>query len=362
MKKTLLFLLAGAALTLSAQEGQSYGAIQVGEAFRKDTNFYKSGLTYGFSTGHWFTNQWALDLKALRTQQDIRSTGVSSHEYQGLASVLFNFKPGADNWYPYLAAGLGATRVHPPLSSSDQNKLSYHVGVGLMGHIQDRVIAQFDVKAVRVPLSDGNHSEALALLGIGYTWGGGHKAAPVPVPAPAPEPAPEPKPAPAPEPVAPPPPPPAPAPAPEPPKPVVPPAPPTPPPPPSKIVLDDALLRFANGKAELGADAIAAIKKVAKDLKAYPGSYTLEVSGYTSSIGGKAFNKALSKKRADAVAKILVADGIPAAKITTVGMGPEKPIADNKTKEGQAKNRRVEIDVKVKDGKAEIRKTETPLH
>lgn len=167
---------------------------------------------------------------------------------------------------------------------------------------------------------------------------------------------PEPKPEPKVEPVAPPPPPP---PAPEPPKEVAKPVPPPPPPPPAKIVLDEAVLHFANGKAELGPDATAAIQKVAEGLKAYPGDYKLEVSGHTSSVGGKALNKALAKRRADAVAKVLVDSGIPAAKVTTVGVGPDKPIADNATKEGQAKNRRVEIDVQVKDGKAEVRKTET---
>ena len=168
---------------------------------------------------------------------------------------------------------------------------------------------------------------------------------------------PEPKPVP----VAPPPPPPPP-PAPEPPKEIAKPVPPPPPPPPpAKIVLDEAVLHFANNKAELGADATSAIQKVADGLKAYPGAYSLEVSGHTSSLGGKALNKALAKRRADAVAKVLVDSGIPASKITTTGVGPDKPIADNATKEGQAKNRRVEIDVKVGDGKAEVRKTETGI-
>ena len=124
-------------------------------------------------------------------------------------------------------------------------------------------------------------------------------------------------------------------------------------------MLDEAVLHFANGKAELGPDAKAAIQKVADGLKTYPGDYTLVVSGHTSSVGSMALNKSLSKLRADAVANILVDSGIPASRVTTVGAGPEKPIADNKTKEGQAKNRRVEIDVKVSDGKAEVRKNET---
>jgi len=59
------------------------------------------------------------------------------------------------------------------------------------------------------------------------------------------------------------------------------------------------------------------------------------------------------------VAKILVASGVPAARISTVGVGPDQPIAENATKAGQATNRRVEIDVKVSDGKTEVRKTVT---
>jgi outer membrane protein OmpA-like peptidoglycan-associated protein len=123
--------------------------------------------------------------------------------------------------------------------------------------------------------------------------------------------------------------------------------------------LDEAVLHFANGKSELGPEATAAIQKVADGLKTYPGDYTLEVSGHTSSQGGKALNKALSKQRAEAVAKVLVDSGIAKKRIVTVGVGPDKPIADNATKEGQAKNRRVEIDVRIKDGKAEVRKNTT---
>ena len=354
MKKLLLFLLTGTAMTLSAQQGQSYGVVDLGWSFRSQNNYYDNGLVFGLGTGHWFTDRWALDLKALRTNQGVSQTEVLTHEYQGLGSVLFNLRPGADNWYPYLAAGVGGTRIHPPLADSDQTKFNYHVGVGLMGHLTERVIVQLDVKALDVPLTGGgHHHDVLALGGIGYTWGGGKKAAqaPAPAPAPDPEPAPEPKPEPKPEPVAPPPPPPPPVP--------VEVAKPVPPPPPAKIVLDEAVLHFANGKAELGADAVTAIQKVAEGLKAYPGDYTLVVSGYTSSLGGKARNKSLAKRRADAVAKILVDSGILPAKVSTVGVGPDKPLADNATKEGQAKNRRVEIDVKVNDGKAEIRKTKT---
>lgn len=131
------------------------------------------------------------------------------------------------------------------------------------------------------------------------------------------------------------------------------------PPPPARIVLDEARLHFANGKAEVDAEGAEAIQKVAESLKAYQGEYTLVVTGYTSSVGGKAFNKALSKRRADAVAKVLEEAGIPKDRVSTVGAGPDNPVADNATREGQARNRRVEIEVKVKDGHAEVRKTVT---
>lgn len=355
MKKTLLFLLAGSALTLSAQQGQAWVMGHVGQTFFESGAHLKDKLNYGLGVGHWYTDRWGLDLRALQNdlQLDPNPLGIgSAKQTHLLASGLFNLRPGAENWYPYLAAGIGGTNVESPYSGKGEatTRFNYHGGVGVMGKLAENFMLDLNAKAVRVELPT-SRTEYLATLGLGYTWGGGRKATYVPPPPPPP--APEPKPEPKPEPVAPPPPPP---PAPEPPKEV---AKPVPPPPPAKIVLDEAVLHFANGKADLGPGASAAIQKVAESLKAYPGDYALEVSGHTSSVGGKALNKALSKRRADAVAKILVDSGIPAAKITTVGVGPDKPIADNKTKEGQAKNRRVEIDVKVKDGKAEVRKIST---
>jgi OOP family OmpA-OmpF porin len=129
----------------------------------------------------------------------------------------------------------------------------------------------------------------------------------------------------------------------------------------AKIVLDEAVLHFANGKSVVPAQGVEAISKVAGSLKAYNGQYSLVVTGYTSSVGSAAYNKTLSKRRADAVAKVLVAEGIPADAIQTVGAGPDQPLADNKTKAGQAKNRRVEIDVKASGQQTETQKIETSV-
>jgi outer membrane protein OmpA-like peptidoglycan-associated protein len=70
------------------------------------------------------------------------------------------------------------------------------------------------------------------------------------------------------------------------------------------------------------------------------------VEGYTDSLGHPAYNKNLSKMRAEVVKRHLVDKGISAEKIETVGMGPENPIASNETFEGRKLNRRIEISFK----------------
>ena len=76
--------------------------------------------------------------------------------------------------------------------------------------------------------------------------------------------------------------------------------------------------------------------------KEYP-ALRVEISGHTSDEGKRDFNMKLSRKRAEAVKLFLVSAGIDEKRIGTVGYGPDKPIADNETKEGKEKNRRIEF-------------------
>jgi outer membrane protein OmpA-like peptidoglycan-associated protein len=342
MKITALtaLILLGAGLSLAAQEGQTWATLQGGEAFRRDTNVYQNGMAYGVGGGTWFSNRWGLDLKALRTDQPARYLGYpDTHEYLGLGSIIFNVGGTGGHWLPYLAAGAGGSRLHAPFASAS-TRLNEHAGVGLLGHTDSGFTVQLDAKVVNVSTDYAAHfREVLTLVGIGYTWGGGHAVAAVPMrvaePAPLPPVAVQPPPA-LPE-ALPPPPPPA------------PPAPVVVPPPPAKVVLDDARLHFTNGKSDIDETGRAGIRDVAKDLKAYQGHYRVVVTGYASHTGGKAFNLRLSRERAEAVARVLREERIPAEDIRVVGKGWDDPIAAGGSEQDQGRNRRVEVEIKTHD-------------
>lgn len=131
---------------------------------------------------------------------------------------------------------------------------------------------------------------------------------------------------------------------------VAPPAPapepaPAPPPKEETIVVRD--LHFAFDSAKIDSRDKDKLDTIASKLKAEPASTELDISGHTDSVGSDAYNQKLSDRRAHAVADYLVNAGVPASSIKSVeGYGESKPVADNKTKEGRADNRRVEIQIK----------------
>lgn len=107
------------------------------------------------------------------------------------------------------------------------------------------------------------------------------------------------------------------------------------------ITLNGAVL-FVTNQATLLPIARERLQQVADALAENPhGNITIE--GYTDSTGAQALNEELSLKRAEAVRGFLVEHGIDAGRVRAKGYGPARPVADNKTPEGRANNRRVEI-------------------
>jgi len=154
------------------------------------------------------------------------------------------------------------------------------------------------------------------------------KPEPKPAPPPAPKPAPPPAPKPAP-----------PAPAPEKPK----PAPEKPKPVAEKVTFAADVL-FDFDKAVIKPEGKSKLDDISNKVRGINLEVVIAI-GHADSIGSDAYNQRLSVRRAESVKAYLVSKGIEPNRIYTEGKGEKQPVADNKTRDGRAKNRRVEIEV-----------------
>jgi OOP family OmpA-OmpF porin len=101
-------------------------------------------------------------------------------------------------------------------------------------------------------------------------------------------------------------------------------------------------VNFDTGKATIRADSARVLEEILKLAQAHA-DLKLTVEGHTDNVGNAAANRKLSEERAGAVKAWLVAKGVKADRLATAGLGDTKPVADNKTEDGRAKNRRVEL-------------------
>jgi outer membrane protein OmpA-like peptidoglycan-associated protein len=111
------------------------------------------------------------------------------------------------------------------------------------------------------------------------------------------------------------------------------------------IVLPGSVL-FTSGEYALTGEAQQKLGMIADTLTPQARSHDIVVEGHTDSKGTPTSNQVLSENRARAVMDYLIARGVPAGSITSVGIGQARPVADNATAEGRANNRRVEIIIK----------------
>ena len=106
-------------------------------------------------------------------------------------------------------------------------------------------------------------------------------------------------------------------------------------------------VHFDTDSSQLSSQAVETLNKIVELILHHADSETT-IEGYTDSYGDYNLNQKLSSYRADIVKRYLVSRGIADSRIKAVGLGPANPIADNMTREGRRKNRRVEIKVNVK--------------
>lgn len=101
-------------------------------------------------------------------------------------------------------------------------------------------------------------------------------------------------------------------------------------------------INFDTGKSVIREDSRPVIDQIVEMMKSNPG-LKISVEGHTDNTGNPSANKTLSVERAKAVVSAIVEKGIASERLTPAGFGQDKPVADNNTEEGRAKNRRVEL-------------------
>jgi OmpA-OmpF porin, OOP family len=101
-------------------------------------------------------------------------------------------------------------------------------------------------------------------------------------------------------------------------------------------------INFDTGKSIIRDESKPIIEQIVQMMKSNP-DLKIGVEGHTDNVGTPASNKTLSEARAKSVVSVIVSQGIAADRLSPSGYGQDKPIADNNTEEGRAKNRRVEL-------------------
>jgi len=110
-----------------------------------------------------------------------------------------------------------------------------------------------------------------------------------------------------------------------------------------ETVLTDDKVKFGFNKSLLSTEAKSALDEFADKVKADNKPVFIEVQGHTDNVGSAHYNEELGQARADAVRRYLNTKGVPLHRMNVISYGKTAPIADNKTRQGRAQNRRVAL-------------------
>lgn len=296
----------------------SFGALAQGQGAVEGELFYKKqfndsvkhiedGYNPGARIGYFLTDDLSLNLSYDKTNHTRSNDGTGSQKIKGDTGSLtaqYHFgQAGVDSLRPYVEGGFGhQSRGNVQAdghSGRDQSTLAI-AGAGVKYYFTNNLYARAGVEA-DYALDNGKWDYS-ALVGLGVNFGGNAgAAAPAPTPAPAPEPVPEPE-----APVA-------------------------------QVVRVELDVKFDFDKAVVKPNSYGDVKNLADFMAQYPAT-NVEVAGHTDSVGPDAYNQKLSQRRADAVKQVLVKDGVAPSRITAVGYGESRPVADNATEAGDRKS------------------------
>lgn len=256
----------------------------------------------------------------------------AEQKYKGVNLDLIAQLPMSERFSVYGRAGMHYTKATTKFSGSravglfageqSEKKLNPKFGVGLEYKLTEALALRAEAENHRIDdtlRSNGNTK----LYSMNLVYKLGRPAASAPMPAPAPAPMPEATPAPAPAPM------PAPAPAPV---------------PVSEKVSFAAEALFDFDKSVVKPEGKAALDDLLNKLQGMNTEVMVTV-GHTDSVGSDAYNQKLSLRRAEAVKAYIVSKGVETSRVYTEGKGESQPVADNKSAEGRAKNRRVTVEV-----------------
>ena len=298
---------------------QGQGAVEV-EAFGKhymsdsSRGFEDEGELYGAGIGYFLTDDVSLNLSH-GVYSDVTSddpvAGGGKKDIKGSLTSLdavYHFGAPGVGLRPYVSGGVAHQSIGQPDRGGRNHSTFANVGTGVKYYFTENLFAKAGVDGMYN--IDQGDSEWMAGVGVGLNFGGGVAPAPVvaeaaPIaeePAPAAEPVPE----------------------------VV------------RVELD---VKFDFDKSKVKSESYADIQNLADFMKQYPQTSTT-VEGHTDSVGTDAYNQKLSERRAAAVREVLVDQyGVESARVSSVGYGESRPVADNATDAGRAVNRRVEAEV-----------------
>ncbi|MEI6207401.1 MAG: OmpA family protein [Desulfuromonadales bacterium] len=361
MKNRLGSIMA-AALLVSAttafgavKEGQFSLSPVIGGYTFADGQKLDTNVVYGVRGGYNFTKNIGVEalFDFLNTERKNSKADVSMYRFGG--EMLYNFMPDS-KFVPFVAAGLAGQKFNAT-EISRTPRLSFDYGAGIKYFLTDAFALRGDIRhIIYADNTTPTYSNLEYTLGALIPFGG---VKPVAKPVEPVQEAVQPKAAPA-EPVvvAEPP-----VVAPEPPKVVAePPKIEAPKPAPAAASAPKAsaaqerfcdkpailAVEFDTNKADIKPKYKADLEKLAEFLKEFPNAKG-EISGHTDNVGGKAFNLKLSQRRADSVKQYMHKNfDIAPDRLTAKGFGFSKPIASNKTKQGRAKNRRIEANFSCK--------------